>query len=184
MSRVVIGMTGATGQLYGIKALELLEESDYKSHLVISNAANININQESTYTLSEVKTLADVVYENRNVGAPPASGSFETEGMLVAPCSMKSLSKIGHGSSGNLLTRSADVMLKERRPLVIMPREKPLNCIHIRNMLEVTDAGGIVVPPLLNFEDRTDGLDDLITDTVLKALGFVVDTSSLPRDNR
>lgn len=179
MSRVVVGMTGATGQLYGIKALELIGETDHDSHLVISNAANININQESDYSLSEVKALADAVYGNDETDAPPASGTFESEGMLVAPCSMKSLSIIGHGGSGNLLTKAADTMLKERRTLVVMPREKPLNRIHFENMLSVTDAGGVVVPPVPNFEDGSDGIDAVITDTVLRALRFLVDTSEL-----
>jgi 4-hydroxy-3-polyprenylbenzoate decarboxylase len=175
MDRIIVGMTGATGQLYGITALKLLQDLDLETHLVISNAANININQESDYTLSEVKDLADVTYDNKNVGAPPASGSFDAVGMLVTPCSMKSLSKIAHGSSGNLLTRSADVALKERRPLVVMPREKPLNRIHLENMLAVTDAGGIIVPPLPTFEERTDELDTVIAETVRRALSFFVD---------
>jgi 4-hydroxy-3-polyprenylbenzoate decarboxylase len=184
MDRIVVGMTGASGQRYGISALELLGETDHEVHLVISEAANININQESEYTLSEVKDLADVVHDNRNIGAPPASGSFETRGMLVAPCSMKSLSNISHGNSGNLLTRAADVTLKERRPLVVMPREKPLNRVHIENMLAVTDAGGIVVPPVPNFESATDSIEAVIEDAVYKALGFLVDRESLPTRER
>lgn len=175
MDRIVVGMTGASGQLYGISALEFLREVNCETHLIISNAANININQESDYTLSEVKDIADVVYENKNIRAPPSSGSFETAGMLVAPCSMKSLSHIGYGKSRNLLTRAVDVTLKERRPLVVMPREKPLNRIHLENMLAVTEAGGIVVPPVPSFESPDDRINVVVEDVVRRALGFLVD---------
>lgn len=168
--RVVVGMTGATGQIYGVRALELLGENDYETHLVLSDAAKINLNQEIDYSPSDVEALADEVHDNRNIGAKTASGSFRTMGMLVAPCSMKTLSNIAHGNAGNLITRSADVMLKERRPLVLMPREKPFNRIHLVNMLEVTDAGGIIMPPFPSFYQQPDSLDEMITRTVARAL--------------
>lgn len=169
-NRIVIGMTGATGQVYGIRALELLQESNYNTHLVLSNSAEININQETEYSPSDIKSLATKVHDCKNIGAPTASGSFNTVGMLVAPCSMKTLSNIAHGNSGNLITRSADVMLKERRPLVTMPREKPFNRIHLKNMLEVTDAGGIIMPPFPSFYQQPNSIDEMITRTVARSL--------------
>lgn len=171
--RVVIGMTGATGQIYGVRALQLLEPMDCEVHLILSNAAKININQEGDFDVSDVEALADIVHSNKNVGATTASGSFVTKGMLVTPCSMKTLSNIAYGASGNLITRSADVMLKERRPLVLMPREKPFNRIHLKNMLEVTDAGGMIFPPFPSFYQQPDSIDEMISRTVARALTHV-----------
>lgn len=168
--RVVIGMTGATGQLYGIRALELLEESEYESHLILSNASELNIKQESEYDVEEVRALADKLHNIKNIGAQTASGSFKTAGMLVTPCSMKTLSNIANAASGDLITRSADVHLKERRPVVVMPREKPLNRIHLQNMLKVTDAGGIIMPPFPSFYQQPDSIDEMVTRTMARAL--------------
>lgn len=173
VERVVIGMTGATGQIYGIRALELLQGTDYEAHLILSDAAKINIEQEAGYGTSEVMDLADEVHDNKNIGAPTASGSFETNGMVVVPCSMKTLSDVAHGSSGNLITRSADVMLKERRPLVLMPREKPFNRIHLENMLSVTDAGGVILPPFPSFYQNPESIDEMVTRTTARALSHV-----------
>lgn len=169
-TRVVIGMTGATGQLYGIRALELLKQGDYEVHLILSNASELNIKQESDYGVSDVKEMADKLHSIKNIGAPTASGSFETAGMLVTPCSMKTLSNIASAASGDLITRSADVNLKERRPVVVMPREKPLNRIHIENMLKVTDAGGIIMPPFPSFYNQPDSIDEMVTRTMSRAL--------------
>ena len=171
--RVVVGVTGATGQVYAITALRLLDRTDHEVHLILSEAAKVTIGQETDYAVSEVTDLADVVHDVRNVGATTASGSFRTDGMLVAPCSMKTLSDIAHGSSGNLITRSADVTLKERRPLVVMPRETPFNRIHLENMLAVTDAGGIVVPPFPAFYQNPDSMAELVSSTVARALSHV-----------
>lgn len=168
--RVVVGMTGSTGQVYGVRALELLRDVGVETHLILSDASKINLNQEGDYTPAEVQAIADEVHDVKNIGAKPASGSFETEGMLVTPCSMKTLSNIAHGNAGNLITRSADVMLKERRPLVLMPREKPFNRIHLVNMLEATDAGGIIMPPFPSFYQQPDSLDEMITRTMARAL--------------
>lgn len=173
VERVVIGMTGATGQIYGIRALELLRGTDYEAHLILSDAAKINIEQEAGYGTSEVIDLADGVHDNKNIGAPTASGSFQTNGMVVVPCSMKTLSDVAHGSSGNLITRSADVMLKERRPLVLMPREKPFNRIHLENMLSVTDAGGVILPPFPSFYQNPESIDEMVTRTTARALSHV-----------
>jgi 4-hydroxy-3-polyprenylbenzoate decarboxylase len=171
--RIVIGMTGATGQLYGIRALQLLEPMDLEVHLVLSNASKLNIKQEAGMAVADIEELADAVHSNKNIGAQTASGSFETNGMLIAPCSMKTLSNIAHGASGSLMTRSADVMLKERRALVLMPREKPFNRIHLKNMLEVTDAGGIVYPPFPSFYQRPKSIDEMVTRTVARALSLL-----------
>lgn len=163
-------MTGATGQLYGIRALELLQEGEYEVHLIMSSSSELNVKQESEYEVEEVKELADELHNYKNIGAPTASGSFATAGMLIAPCSMKTLSNIAHANSGNLISRSADVNLKERRPVVVMPREKPLNRIHIENMLKVTDAGGTIVPPFPSFYNRPDSIDEMVTRTTARAL--------------
>lgn len=166
-------MTGASGQLFGIKTLEVLADLDYETHLVMSDASKVNVEHEEDYSVAEVQSLADRVYDNANVGAPPASGSFRTEGTILTPCSMKTLSNVAHGNTGDLVTRSADVALKERRPLVVMPREKPFNRIHLKNMLEVTDAGGIVVPPFPSFYQNPDSLEESVTRTVIRALSFL-----------
>lgn len=173
VERVVLGMTGATGQIYGITALRLLAETDYEVHLVVSDAAGINIRQETDYEVDDVTELADVTHDVENIGAEPASGSFDSEGMVVAPCSMKTLADVAHGSGGNLITRSADVMLKERRPLVVMPRETPFNRIHLQNMLSVTDAGAVVVPPFPSFYQNPDSIESMVTHTMARALSHV-----------
>lgn len=166
-------MTGATGQVYGVRALELLRQGEDESHLVLSDAAKVTVRQESEYTVAEIESLADHVHSNGNVGAPTASGSFATKGMLLAPCSMKTLSNVAHGNAGDLIARSADVTLKERRPLVVMPREHPFGRIHLENMLSVTDAGGIIYPPFLSFYQRQDDFDAMVTRTVARALSYV-----------
>ncbi|MFB6131686.1 MAG: UbiX family flavin prenyltransferase [Salinigranum sp.] len=171
--RVVIGMTGATGQIYGVRLLELLAETDCETHLILSNASKINISHETSYAPDDVEALADTVHNVKNIGASVASGSFDTEGMIVAPCSMKTLSNVAHGNSGNLITRTADVTLKERRPLVVMPREKPFNRIHLKNMLEVTDAGGIVMPPFPSFYQNPTSIDEMISRTVTRTLSLL-----------
>lgn len=170
VDRIIIGMTGATGQIYGIRALELLRETDYESHLVVSDSSKINIEQEADYDVDTVIELADAVYDNRNIGASIASGSFQTDGMIIVPCSMKTLSNIAYGNSQNLISRSADVALKERRELVLMPREKPLNRIHLKNMLEVTDAGGQIFPPFPSFYQNPDSIDEMVSRTMARAL--------------
>ena len=172
---LVIGMTGATGQIYGLRALQLLSETDHEVHLILSDAAKINIEHEMDMSQSQFTDLADVTHRNANVGAKPASGSFSSGGVLLVPCSMKTLSNVATGSAGNLITRTADVMLKERRPLVVMPREKPFNRIHLENMLKVTDAGAIVFPPFPSFYARPDSVDEMITRTMIRALSFLSD---------
>lgn len=177
--RIVVAMTGATGQIYGLRALELLADTAVDSHLIVSEGAKITISQENGVTLQDVRALATEVYDAKNVGAPPASGSFLTDGMIVTPCSMKTLSAIAHGYADNLIARAADVTLKERRDLVVMPREKPFNRIHLKNMLDVTDAGGTVVPPFPSFYQNM-SLEGMVTRTTARALsllGVAVDFS-------
>ncbi|MFB6085934.1 MAG: UbiX family flavin prenyltransferase [Halodesulfurarchaeum sp.] len=169
--RILVGVTGATGQVFGITALELLEErSDVETHLVLSDAAARNIDQEDERSVAAVRDLADHVYDNGNIGAAIASGSFPATGMLVAPCSMNSLSKIAHGTADNLLLRAAAVTLKERRNLVVMPMEKPFSRIGLENMLAVTDAGGVIIPPLLSYYTEGRSLDAMTRRTVARAL--------------
>lgn len=171
--RVVVGVTGATGQQYAVTALELLAQTDIEVHLVLSDAAKVTLRQETDYAVSDVTDLGDVVHSVENIGAEPASGSFRSEGMIVTPCSMKTLADVANGHSGNLITRAADVMLKERRPLVLMPRETPYNRIHLENMLKVTDAGGIVVPPFPSFYHNPDSIESMVAQTMMRALSHV-----------
>lgn len=181
--RIIIGISGATGFAYGIKALELLKPIDIQTHLVISKAAKITGNYEhSKSQLAQLESLADVVYTVDNIGAAIASGSYKTIGMLVAPCSMRTLAAIAHGLSDNLLTRAADVVLKERRRLVLMTRETPLHLGHIKNMEMVTLMGGIIFPPVPALYQHIESIDDMITHSVARALDlFDIDVPSLPR---
>ena len=181
--RIIIGISGATGFAYGIKALELLNPMDLQTHLVISKAAKITGNYEhSKSQLAQLESLADVVYAVDNIGAAIASGSYKTIGMLVAPCSMRTLAAIAHGLSDNLLTRAADVVLKERRRLVLMTRETPLHLGHIKNMEMVTLMGGIIFPPVPALYQHIESIDDMITHSVARALDlFDIDVPSLPR---
>ncbi|KAB1197141.1 MULTISPECIES: UbiX family flavin prenyltransferase [Haloferax] len=171
--RVIVGVTGATGQIYAVSALRLLDETDYEVHLILSNAAKVNLRQERDHSVGDVTELGDVVHDVDNIGASPASGSFRNDGMIITPCSMKTLAEIAHGHSRNLITRSADVALKERRPLVLMPRETPFNRIHIENMLSVTDAGAIVVPPFPAFYQNPDSIEAMVANTMARALSHL-----------
>lgn len=170
--RIIVALTGATGQIYGIRALELLADIDYETHLIYSDAATLTLDQETAYEPADLDAMADESHTTRNIGAPIASGSFRTDGMLVTPCSMKTLANIANGNAGDLITRAADVTLKERRTLVLMPREKPFNRVHLKNMLTVTDAGAIVNPPFPSFYQDVDNLDQMITRTVARALSL------------
>lgn len=165
-----MGMTGSTGQVFGVRALELLEVEDVETHLILSEAAKINLNQEGEYSPADVQRKADVVHDVKNIGAEPASGSFRTEGMIVAPCSMKTLSNVANGNAADLIVRSADVTLKERRPLVLMPREKPFNRIHLENMLRAHDAGATIMPPFPSFYQHPDSIEAMISRTMARAL--------------
>ena len=169
--RVVIGMTGATGAIYGIRLLELLREhSDCSRHLIISPWAEETITYETGYTVPQVRSLADEVYDVRDLAAPVSSGSFQTLGMVVLPCSMKTLSAIAHGYDDNLIVRAADVTIKEGRPLVLCPRESPLSAIHLENMLKLSRLGVKLVPPMPNFYQHPATIDDLVRYQVIRTL--------------
>lgn len=168
--RLVVGITGASGAIYGIEMLKALRRLGVETHLIVSRAAALTINHETDLTLDQVKALADVCHPVGDIGASCASGSHQTMGMVIAPCSMKTLAEIASGVTSNLISRSADVVLKERRRLVLMVRETPLNEIHIRNMLDVTRAGGIVAPPVPAFYTRPQSLNEIVTHTVGRVL--------------
>jgi flavin prenyltransferase len=167
---LVIGISGATGVVYGVRALELLREAGVPTHLVVSRAGGMTRAYESELSAQRLRDLADEYHAIGDLGASIASGSFRTLGMLVAPCTVNTLAEIANGISGNLLTRAADVTLKERRPLVLMVRETPLSAIHLRNMQQVTQAGGIIAPPVPAFYTAPQSLDEIVTQSVARAL--------------
>ena len=169
--RLIIGMTGATGAIYGKRLLEVLRHAGgWETHLVVSDAGALNIQHELGMKRAEMRALADVTHGIDDIAASIASGGFRTEGMIIAPCSMKTLAAVAHGFGDNLISRAADVILKERRRLVIVPREAPLNLAHIRNMASVTEMGGIIYPPLPAFYGPVKTLPQLIDETVGRIL--------------
>ncbi|HEY0207692.1 UbiX family flavin prenyltransferase [Acerihabitans sp.] len=180
--RIIVGISGASGFQYGMKVLELLHEQDIEVHLVISKGAEATRALETTYERQEVVKLADEVHSVTNLGAAISSGSFTTLGMIIAPCSMNSLAAIAHGLAGNLLTRAADVILKERRRLVLMVRETPLHLTHLKNMQSVTEMGGIIFPPVPAFYQDPQSVDDIVRHSAARALDlFGLDVGNLKR---
>ena len=171
--RVVVGVTGATGAVYAIALLKRLRAAGRETHLVASPAGVLNVHHELGLDRSALEALADVAYNPADVGAAIASGSFAADAMVVVPCSMKSLAAIAHGLSDNLLTRAADVALKERRRLVLMVRETPFNLAHLRNMTAVTEMGGVIFPPLPAFYHRPASIDEMVNDTVERVLALI-----------
>lgn len=170
---IVIGISGASGSAYGIRLLEILSETDIMTHLVITKAAEQIIDIETDYEIDYIEGLADAVYDENDFTAPIASGSHRFSGMIVAPCSMKTLGEIAGGMSDNLLGRVADVCLKERRKLILMPRETPLNQIHLENMLRLERAGGIILPACPGFYSKPQTIDDLINSMAGRALDLM-----------
>ncbi|QLB21387.1 aromatic acid decarboxylase [Vespertiliibacter pulmonis] len=168
--RIIVGISGASGFQYGFKALELLKNLDVESHLVVSKGAELTRQYETNYTEQQLLDLADVVHSAHNLGASISSGSFKTMGMLIAPCSMRTLASVAHGFSDNLLSRAADVVLKERRKLVLMVRETPLHLTHLDNMRKVTEMGGIIFPPVPALYHQPKSVDEIITHSVSRAL--------------
>ena len=172
--RLIIAISGATGAVYGVRLLEALRElkaqAPIETHLLISGAAGMSLRQEIDRTRAEIEALADVVHNVRDVGASIASGSFQSMGMVIAPCSMKTLASVAHGYGDNLITRAADVTLKERRRLVLMVRETPFNLAHIRNMEAVTLMGGVIFPPLPGLYQRPQSIAEMIDHTVGRVL--------------
>ena len=169
--RLIIGITGTTGVIYGIRLLQaLMEWSDIETHLIITQAGERTIAIETEYGAADVRLLADYSYRVDDIAAAPASGSFLYDGMIVAPCSMKTLSAIANSYADDLLTRVADVTLKERRTLVLLPRETPLHAGHLRNMLRVTEMGGVILPPIPAFYHMPRSIEDIINHTIGKTL--------------
>ena len=179
--RVVVGITGATGAVYAVRLLRRLREAGRETHLIASAAGVLSVHHELGLDRRALEQLADVAYAPGDVGAAIASGSFAIEAMVVAPCSMKSLAAIALGMGDNLLTRAADVTLKERRRLVLMVRETPFNLAHLRNMTAATEMGAVIFPPLPAFYHRPQSLDDLIDDTVERALALLGVDVAAPR---
>lgn len=174
MKKIIIGISGASGVIYGIRLLEVLRAlPDVETHLVLSSAAGITIGLETDYSIEDVRALADVDYRFKDIAARISSGSFKTDGMIVAPCSMKTLAGIAYSFSDNLLLRAADVVLKDRRRLVLVPRETPLHLGHLRMLTQVTEMGAIVVPPMPAFYHRPRTVDDIINQTVNRVLDLV-----------
>lgn len=168
--RVVVGISGASGSIYGVRLLEALAAARAETHLVISPGAERTIVLETPWTVDAVRSLAHAVYDARDIAAPIASGSFRTDGMVVAPCSMKTLAAIAHSLSDELLARAADVTLKERRPLVLVPRETPLHLGHLRNLVRAAELGAVILPPVPAFYHAPKTVDDLVNHTVGKVL--------------
>jgi 4-hydroxy-3-polyprenylbenzoate decarboxylase len=182
--RVVVGITGASGALYGVQLLKRLREMQVHTHLVVTSAGVLNAHHELGLDRSGLEALADEHHAVGDVGACIASGSHPTDAMVIAPCSMKSLAAIAHGFGDNLLTRAADVTLKERRRLLLMVRETPFNLAHLRNMTAVTEMGGIIFPPLPAFYHRPQSIEDLVADTVERVIDLLaVAPSSAKRWN-
>ena len=181
MKRLIIGISGASGVIYGIRLLEILQAVEQvETHLVMSQAAGITIGLETDYTIDQIKSLADKVYRFQDIAAAISSGSFKTAGMIVIPCSMKTLAGIAYSFSDNLLLRAADVVLKDRRPLLIVPRETPLHLGHLRMMTQVTEMGAVIVPPMPAFYHRPQTIDEIINQTVNRVLDLV--DIELPQD--
>ena len=179
--RLIVAITGASGAIYGIRLLQVLRTlPGWETHLVLSASGALTAAQEVDLKRSEIEALADEVHSVKDIGAVVSSGSFHTAGMVVAPCSMKTLAGIAHGLADNLVSRAADVVLKERRRLVLLARETPLNLAHLRNMVAVTEMGAIVFPPVPAFYVRPASLDDMVNHTVGRVLDlFDVDHSDL-----
>lgn len=169
--KLIVGMNGATGAIYGIRLLQVLSAIDgIETHLIVSDAGIQTIGLETDFTADEVKALADYCHSIHDIAAAPASGSFRHDGMIIAPCSMKTLSALAHSYADNLLTRAADVTLKERRPLLLLARETPLHLGHLRNMVAVAEMGGIVMPPAPAFYHAPKTIGDIVDHTVGKML--------------
>lgn len=180
--RLVIGMSGASGAAYGVRLLQLLKELDVETHLVLSNAAKVTLVSETDVKVDDVFALATHVYSVNDIGATISSGSFRTDGMIVCPCSMRTLAEIANGATMSLLTRAADVILKERRRLVLVARETPLHLGHLRNMVSVTEMGAIIYPPVPAMYAKPSSIGDILDHTVGRILDlFDIDAGTVRR---
>ena len=182
--RLIVAITGASGTAYGVRLLQVLQATDIETHLVLTDSANLTMAAETEFYPAQVLAMADVVHSAKNVGATIASGSFMTLGMVVAPCSVNTLSEIAWGITGNLISRAADVVLKERRRLVLLVRETPLHAGHLKSMLQVTQNGAIVMPPVPALYIKPDSIDAIIDHTVGRVLDlFGLETDLVQRWN-
>lgn len=180
--RLIIGISGSSGIIYGIRLLQILRDLPIETHLIVSKAGQLTRAYETDMSAAELKSLADVYHPCTNITASIASGSFKTMGMIIAPCSMKTLGEIAHGISSSLLSRAADVVLKERRKLVLLPRETPLHLGHLNNMVTITQMGGIICPPVPAFYNKPKTIDDLVNDTIGRILDlFEIDCGLVKR---
>ena len=183
-ARLIVGISGASGVIYGVRMLQMLRTLGVETHLVMSKSAQLTLTHETDMSIAEVKALADVTYSNADIGASIASGSFRVSGMVIAPCSIKTLSEIASGITGSLLSRAADVTLKERRRLVLMLRETPLHLGHLRSMVAVTEAGAIVSPPVPAFYAKPASIDEMVDHSVGRVLDlFGIETGAVRRWN-
>jgi flavin prenyltransferase len=177
LKRIIVGISGASGVVYGIRMLEALKAADgIETHLIITRGAKVTLGLETAIDPAQIELLADHAHAPENLAAPLSSGSFRTEGMIVIPCSMKSLSMIAYSLNDNLLIRAADVTLKERRKLVLVPRETPLHLGHLKAMTAITEMGGVILPPVPSFYHRPSTIEDIIDQTV----GKVLDQFNIP----
>ena len=183
MRRLIVGISGATGAVYGVRLLQVLKSApDIETHLVMSKAAERTVAYETEFTIPQIRALADVAYNVADIGATVSSGSFTTEGMIIAPCSMKTLAAVAHSLSIDLLGRAADVILKERRPLVLLVREAPLHLGHLRLMVQAAEMGALIVPPVPAFYNFPKTLDDIVNHTVGRVLDlFHIDVDIVKR---
>ncbi len=180
--KLIIGITGASGIVYGVRMLQVLQATPIETHLVMSKSAELTLGYEMDIKLSEVQSLADEVHSAKNIGASISSGSFPTMGMVIAPCSIRSMSEIASGITSTLLTRAADVVLKERRKLVLMVRETPLHTGHLRTMTALSEMGAIIAPPLPAFYNKPETIDDLVDHSVGRVLDlFGIETDIVKR---
>jgi len=182
--RLIVAITGASGTIYGIRILEALKNLSVESHLVMSDSAKLTMAAETNYKPAQIEAMADVVHSAKNVGASISSGSFKSLGMVIAPCSIRTLSEIASGVTSSLVSRAADVVLKERRRLVLLVRETPLHAGHLRSMSQVTECGAIVMPPVPAFYAKPESLDDMVNHTVGRCLDlFDLDNALVTRWN-
>lgn len=181
-NRLIIGISGASGIVYGIRLLQVLRDTPFETHLVMSQSAEVTLAHESNMKVAGVKALADVVYSNGDIGAAISSGSFQTAGMVIAPCSIRSASEIATGVTSTLLTRAADVILKERRRLILMVRESPLHTGHLRTLTHLSEIGAVIAPPVPAFYSKPSSVDDVVNHTVGRVLDmFDIDAGLVKR---
>ena len=169
-NRMIVGMTGASGAIYGIRLLQMLKTLEVEAHLVMSQSAEVTLAHETVMKVSEVRQLADQWYKIDDIAAAPASGSYQTVGMIIAPCSMRTAGELASGITSNLLTRSADVTIKEKRRLVVMVRETPLHSVHLGNLKTLSDMGVVIAPPVPAFYTRPKGVDEIVDHSIARVL--------------